>query len=197
MHKSRKHNPHSLEDFKDEVTHKCAHTHPEQESEDNSWLLEESEATVGDELLNEGEDLVEAIVKQLASLLLKLDCIYNVPNKCVDEIVEQLQFIVSSASTSVIQNIVSTTLQNHGCTVNEIVVADLAKRICQLNPISVAFSKDGPLSTAYKRNVYLKEQFSITQPVEYILMMKKHFSIFQFCSPCLNFSKIVRSRKVF
>jgi len=54
-----------------------------------------------------------------------------------------------------------------------VVVTDLVKSLCQLNPLSVAFSKEGHLGTAYKRNSYLKEHFSIVEPVEYILDAKE------------------------
>lgn len=110
--------------------------------------------------------MVEVIVEQLGSLLLKLD-IFNVPSRCVDEIVEELQFIVGSASASVIQNIVCETLENHDCTVEELVITDLVKSICYLNPISLAFRKEGHLSTAHNRKIYYSEHFSIVEPIEY------------------------------
>jgi len=40
---------------------------------------------------------------ELGSLLLKIDCIFNVPRRCIDEIVEELQFITCSASAPVIK----------------------------------------------------------------------------------------------
>lgn len=122
-HKSRKHNPHSLEDFKDTVLH--THTLPVQDIEDSIWPVEESEVTFDEGILNEGEDLVEVI--------LKLECIFNVPSRCVDEIVEELQFIVGSASASVIKNIVCEPLENHGCTVEELLITDahLSVKSCQ------------------------------------------------------------------
>lgn len=43
-------------------------------------------------------------------------------------------------------------------------ITDLVKNICQL--------KDGPLGTAYQRTRYLKEYFSIVEPLEYILDAK-------------------------
>ena len=49
------------------------------------------------------------------------------------------------------------------------VITDLVKRLCHLNPLGVAFSEEGPLGMVYKRNSYLKEHFSIVEPVEYIL----------------------------
>ena len=84
----------------------------------------------------------------------------------IDEIVEELQFITCSASAPIIKNIVCNTLQNHDCIVEELVITDLVNGICQLNPLSVAFSEEGPLGTAYKRNGYVKEHFSVVEPLE-------------------------------
>lgn len=184
-HKSRKHNPHSLEDFKDTVLH--THTLPVQDIEDSIWPVEESEVTFDEGILNEGEDLVEVI--------LKLECIFNVPSRCVDEIVEELQFIVGSASASVIKNIVCEPLENHGCTVEELVITDLVKRICQLNPVSVAFSKEGTLSTAYSRNIYFKEHFSVVEPIEYILDAEENRS-FQYIPILQSLSHILKNSDI-
>lgn len=64
------------------------------------------------------------------------------PSRCINEIVEELQFISSSASTPIIKSIVHDRFENHNCAVEEYVITDLVKRICQLNPISAAFSEE-------------------------------------------------------
>lgn len=79
-HKSRKHKPHCLEDFK----HTVFQTYSNEATEDSSWLIEESEGTSDETLVKEGEDLVKVVVYELGSLLLKLDCIFNVPSRCID-----------------------------------------------------------------------------------------------------------------
>lgn len=56
-HKSRKHNPHCLEDFK----HTVFQTHSSLETADNSCLLDESEVSSDETLVKEGEDLGIAI----------------------------------------------------------------------------------------------------------------------------------------
>lgn len=53
-HKSRKHNPHCLEDFKPTVFQ----TFSSQATEDSSLLVDESEVTSDETLVKEGEDLV-------------------------------------------------------------------------------------------------------------------------------------------
>lgn len=69
----------------------------------------ESEVTSDETFVQDGEDLVQVIVDELGSLLLKLDCIFNVPRRGIDEIVEELNFITSSASAPVIKNTVHST----------------------------------------------------------------------------------------
>ncbi|XP_048836073.1 uncharacterized protein LOC125711317 isoform X1 [Brienomyrus brachyistius] len=168
-HKSRKHNPHCIENFKHTVIQTCS----SQATEDSSWLVDESDATSVETLVKQGEDLGIIIVDKIGSLLLKLDCIFNVPSRCIDEIVEELQFITCSASAPVIRNIVYNTLVNHNCTVEELVITDLVNNICQLNPLNAALSEEGPLGTANQRNRYLKEHFCVVESVEYILNAKE------------------------
>ncbi len=190
-HKSRKHNPHCLEDFK----HTVFQTHSSQETADNSCLLDESEVSSDETLVKEGEDLGKAIFDELFSLLLKLHCIFNVPSRCINEIVEEFQFITSSASAPIIKCIVHDTFENHNCAVEEFVITDLVKRICQLNPISAAFSEEGPLGTAYKINQYLKEHFSIVEPLEYILDAKEGRT-FQYVPILQSLSQILKNSDI-
>ena len=69
------------------------------------------------------------------------------PSSCIDEIVEKLQCITCSASTPIIKNIFYNTLENHNCIVEELVIW-----LKKLNPLSAAFSEEGPLCTACKIN---------------------------------------------
>lgn len=107
-HKSRKHSPHSVEDFKTIVF-----------QEHQSQIHEETNSAENKNYSDffvpmEDEDLSETIVKRLGLLLLKLECIYNVSNTCIDEVVEELNFLTSSASGPVIKNIILSTLKKHG-----------------------------------------------------------------------------------
>lgn len=70
-------------------------------------------------------------------------------------------------------------------------VTELVNSICQLNPLSVAFREGGPLGTAYQRNGYVKERFSVVEPLEYILDAKEgksfqHIPILQTLSHVLK-----------
>lgn len=48
-------------------------------------------------------------------------------------------------------------------------ISELLKDLCQLNPFTVALGVDGPLSTHYRREQFMKEHLSLTEPVEYII----------------------------
>lgn len=69
----------------------------------------------------------EEIERQLGHLLLKLESIYNVPSKCVTELVAELQVLSSVVSGPAIQQMVNSCLKKHNCVLDNIVVSDLAK----------------------------------------------------------------------
>lgn len=188
-HKSRKHTPHCLEDFKETILQSFSI----QATEDDSSLVDETDVSSNATHEGEGEDLVKVIVDELASLLLKLDCIFNVPSRCIDEIIGELQFITSSASAPVLKSIIEKTLEDHNCTVGEVVITDLVNNICQLNPLSAAFER-GPLGTAYQRNKYLNEHFSIVEPVEYIL--DKEGKSFQYIPILQSLSNLLKDSAI-
>lgn len=115
--------------------------------EANVTLSNENEDVSSDTVVEEG-DSVEAIIDHLSAFLLKLDCIHNIPSRCIDDIVEELQFINSSASLPVIKNIILDTFKNHNCSPDPMLDTDLMNSICQLSPLSVAICNGGPLASA-------------------------------------------------
>ena len=96
-HRSRKHKSHSWKDFKTDVIAK----HPvATENAIDFPVLESYSHVDSDTTLELGceRDTKGEIVKNVGSLLLKLESIYNVSGKCVDDLVEQLQFICESCT---------------------------------------------------------------------------------------------------
>ncbi|KAL2093349.1 hypothetical protein ACEWY4_010661 [Coilia grayii] len=165
-HKSKKHTPHTHEDFKRSVF-----------QDDQCQLFderEEDESNFDSVFVEEEEDIRKTICDRLGCLFLKLDSIFNVSKTCLNYIIEELHFIISAASGPAIKEILLSTLQKHGCNIDDSVVSELVTNICQQNPASSALAADGPFSTSYKRSVFLKEHFSIVEPVEYILDDKEH-----------------------
>ena len=53
---------------------------------------------------NEMRELPNLIEKHVAHLLLTLESIFNVPQQCIDELVEALHFISSSASGPILRH---------------------------------------------------------------------------------------------
>ena len=45
-------------------------------------------------------------------------------------------------------------------------------KMCSGNPVQRSIHKGGPLSTAYLRKKYYKENFSVVEPAEYLLEAK-------------------------
>ncbi|XP_070406635.1 uncharacterized protein [Nothobranchius furzeri] len=108
---------------------------------------------------------------------------------------EELHFLISSASEPVLKNIIENTLKKHDCTVEDAVVAELVKDICQLNPFCTALAVDGPLGTRYKRNQFLKEQLSFTEPVEFILDSSKK-KTFQYVPVLRLLSQLLNTKNI-
>ena len=64
----------------------------------------------------------------IGSLLLKLESIYNVTGKCLDDLVEQLHFICASSS-QYIPNLLRSILTQNNCTVDENVISELVEKL--------------------------------------------------------------------
>lgn len=67
-------------------------------------------------------DLPNIIENKLSQLLLKLESIYMVPQRCINELVEELHFISSSASGPVLKDILESCLKKHNCEVNDVII---------------------------------------------------------------------------
>nr|XP_023651070.1 uncharacterized protein LOC111835233 isoform X1 [Paramormyrops kingsleyae]XP_023651071.1 uncharacterized protein LOC111835233 isoform X1 [Paramormyrops kingsleyae] len=168
-HKSRRHTPHSLEHFKPSVFQNNTCETPK----DTDLSVDESDSC--EPVVEEEHDFVKIVNNKLGCLFLKLESVFNVSNRCIDEIVDELQFISSAASRPVIKQIIDTTLQRNSCNVDESVVSDLVENLTSLNPLNAALGVEGPFNTSYKRGRFFKEQFCIIEPVEYILDEKSTF----------------------
>lgn len=118
-HKSRKHSSHSVQDFKTSVFHE----YQSPTEEENS--INESE-NYCDTVLEKDLDLNKTLIKRLGLLLLKLQCIFNVSNACIDELVEELNFL-SSASGPVIKELILNTLRKHSCTFEDSLISELVQ----------------------------------------------------------------------
>lgn len=124
-------------------------------------------------LIEEDKDLSQIIKEKLGSLFLKLESVFNVSNKCINEIVNELQFISCTPSVPVIRELIESTLRTHSCELDTAAMSDLVKILSEAHPISSALATDGPFSTSYKRRQFMKEHFAVVEPKEYILDEKE------------------------
>lgn len=93
------------------------------------------------ELLDgEPQELSQDIKGKFGHLFLKLES--NVSNKCIDEIVHELQF--TSTSGPLLRDVVVSTLKSHNCDLDPAIVSDLVKNICDTHPISTTLGTGGP-----------------------------------------------------
>jgi len=161
-HKSRRHNPHLLEDFKTNVLNQ----HQNNPDEERDFVEDENDCGL---VLEEDEDFNKIITNRVGLLLLKMENIFNVSNSCINELVEEFNFLTASASGPVIKEIILSTLRKHRCTFEDSVISELVKDLCQLSPVCAALRVDGPFSSKFRREQFSKEHLSLIEPVEYIL----------------------------
>ncbi|XP_035848765.1 uncharacterized protein LOC118493311 [Sander lucioperca] len=169
-HKNRKHNQHSLKDFKANVIStsqlrqsiNCADGPTESVDADN----ENETLSCGDaaELYRPN-----CIDEKIGCILLKLENIVHIPKAVIDEVLSELHYILSTASLPVTKSIVSDVFQSHKLQVEESVVDEVSTVLCKSNPLGIAIAKDGPLATAYKRAQYYTSHFGVLEPIEHIL----------------------------
>ena len=174
-HKNRKHNPHTLKNFKPGVvtTNPVSSDSPEEDAYhlDDSAVEADPACSSTDVDLN--KNLPEVIEQSFAAALLKLEHFAHAPGRKLDEFLEKLHYLSSSASLPLSINVLETVFQKHSTTTDVDVLTEVATALATSNPLLKAIGKDGPLSTSYLRNQYYKKHFKVVEPIEYILDAKE------------------------
>ena len=93
-HKNRKHNPHSLSDFKAGVVKVTVQSASPDDRPTSSANIDDSQSDA-DSDIDYSEDLPEVVEKKLASVLLKLEKNVHVRSIAVDDLVEELNYLLS------------------------------------------------------------------------------------------------------
>ncbi|KAG5848654.1 hypothetical protein ANANG_G00101090, partial [Anguilla anguilla] len=174
-HRNRKHNPHTLTDFKrgvvttTEVSQQSCSNFDEGTSSQVDAAMETDSGDAG-----ANNNLHKVVVQNFAASLLKLEHITNVPGKSVDEFLGKLHYMLSSATLPLSINILADVLCKHGLSPDKSVLPELTSALFTSNPIMKAIGKGGSLSTTYLRQQYYKESFNIDEPVECILNAREN-----------------------
>ena len=191
--KQKAHSSNTLQDFKDDVLKKYASSsnadgHSDMEVQDVDISMTDD----GDDDIKELQNLLE---KRLALLFLKLESIFHVQNRCIDEVIEELHFISHSASGPITKDPLQSCLGKHNCDIDEAVVSDMVTELCEANPLNSTLSRSGPLSSAYKRRAFFEEQFDLVKPVEYVLS-KEENRTFQYIPLFKSLLQILNQKEI-
>nr|XP_055065480.1 uncharacterized protein LOC129447733 isoform X2 [Misgurnus anguillicaudatus]XP_055065481.1 uncharacterized protein LOC129447733 isoform X2 [Misgurnus anguillicaudatus] len=178
-HKKRKHHPHTLKDFKTSVVQFVNRAQVSEASDiagascTTDVSFDEVEAETVTECDSEAvENLPEVIERKIAAILLKLEHIFHIPAKGLDELLEELHFL-SLASEPVAKCAIADIFKKHNLNIGQAVVEELANSVCVSHPVTKSFEKCGPLATSYKRKQYYKVHFRVVEPVEYFLSVEQ------------------------
>ncbi|XP_023198103.1 uncharacterized protein LOC111610076 [Xiphophorus maculatus] len=129
----------------------------------------------------DSENLQRDIELKLASVLLKLESSFLVSNAAIDELLQELNYLIGSLSLPVTCRTVTQILHDHLCQFDQSVIEKLARALCETNPVNKAIGDKGSLSSAWRRKQFYKRHFKVVEPEEYILDKKNNKS-FQYVS---------------
>lgn len=127
---------------------------------------------------------------KIALVLLKLEHIYFVSNAAIDELLQELIYLIGPLSLTITQKTIGQVLQDHGCQSDPSVVEKLASTLCETSPVKKAIGEKGPLSSAFRRKAFYKRHINVVEPVEYMLEQTKSTS-FQYVSVLKSLRQIL------
>lgn len=167
------------------------------ESELSEHLLETeesfSEFTCHSE--SEDENIEDLLVKKCATVLLKLEVSSHVSTCAIDELLEELHFILSSAVVPTSNTLAADIFRKHNLQINQSIINKLSATLSSCNPLVKAIAKGGPLATTFNCKQYYKDYFKVVEPVEYFLdTRKKKKTTFQYI-PNTNISATAAQHK--
>lgn len=73
--------------------------------------MDESSELLGEECQELSQDMSQDIKERFVHLFLNLESTFNVPNKCIDEVVDELRYISMCASSPFLKDVVVSTLK--------------------------------------------------------------------------------------
>lgn len=157
-HKNRKHLGYSYSDFKHGIVAERDSSSVSGEHRDTEES-EEAQLEVQSSFQRDCSESLKMIEEKLAAVLLKLENILHVPSNAVDELLQDLHFLMSSASQTTLNAVVSDFCTKHNLALDTTEIEELASAFCLANPLIKAIGDQGPLGTAFKRKRYFKDSF--------------------------------------
>lgn len=104
-------------------------------------------------------------------MLLKLENHYCVPGSAVNELLEDLHYLLSDASCPLSLRTIVDTLTTDASSIL-CFCKDLVRSLSATHPLLAAIKHGGLLASAFKHKQYYRENFKVVDPVEYVLETK-------------------------
>lgn len=166
-HKSKMHGQQNWTMFKSEIIGGYIQSQEEdveqEQMSDADDHVEDSEVTSGHALV----DLEQQLEHNVASLLLKMQAVLHIPESSVQEVIQQL-FQIDELSKPILQNRVRAVLKKHYTDIDESVVKEIINVVSE-SSMAAHFSQGGPLGTAKKREAYVRREFPMVNPIQYVV----------------------------
>ncbi|KAL1273015.1 hypothetical protein QQF64_028877 [Cirrhinus molitorella] len=116
----------------------------------------------------ESQDLAQQLEHNLAALFLKMQAILHIPESSVQEVIQQICQIVQMSQPLLHKN-VEAVLQKHFGHIGESVVKEVVETVAESNILSKSCGKNGCLATSKRRATYVKCNFPLVMPIEYVV----------------------------
>ncbi|XP_049333235.1 uncharacterized protein LOC125801128 [Astyanax mexicanus] len=112
-------------------------------------------------------DLGRQLEHNFASLLLKMQTILHIPESAVQEVIQQLCQL-NELSQPLLQSRVRVVLQKYYTDVSETVLKEMMSAVSESNTLTFC-ATNGPLGTSKRRAAYVRKEFPLVSPIEYVV----------------------------
>lgn len=168
-HKSKVHKQQISKRFKSEIVGDNIISHDSNASQEQ--MSDANDIEDAEELNEVTEcdlyDLEKQLEHSLASLLLKMHTVLHIPESAVQDVIEQLCQI-NKLSQPLVQHRVRGILNKYCADMDETVIKEIISAVSESNMMTHC-SKDGTLGTAKKRAAYVRREFPLVNPIEYVV----------------------------
>ncbi|KAL7384320.1 hypothetical protein ABVT39_028073 [Epinephelus coioides] len=114
----------------------------------------------------EFQPLQKSVQRRIGSLLLRLQAVLHVSQSAIQEIVDDL-FDIGVCAGQTTRQVIESILKGHNCTSEEL-TSSLTEAIQNANALNF-LSREGPLGTDHKRQLFYRQNFTVIEPIEYVL----------------------------
>ena len=169
-HKSKVHKHQNWKSFKPDIIG-CDHAdHSADAVQENMPHVDDAQEF--EELSEEASesdlcDLGRQLEHNFASLLLKMQTILHIPESAVQEVIQQL-YQLNELSQPLLQSRVRVVLQKYYTDVSETVLKEMMSAVSESNTLTFC-ATNGPLGTSKRRAAYVRKEFPLVSPIEYVV----------------------------